>query len=97
PLSSISLLDALPIYFGSKRRLRAVMNMGPLSQYPVSPTGLVPARSPIGDTPLTLLGHESGHLFLAFVSVPDPAIPGSQPMFGKRSEEHTSELQSPDQ
>jgi len=69
--------------FGSKRRLRAVMNMGPLGQYPVSPNGLVASRSPIGDTPLTLLGHESGHLFLAFVSVPDPAVPGSLPMLGK--------------
>jgi uncharacterized protein (TIGR03437 family) len=44
---------------------------------------LVPSRSPIGDTPLTLLGHEAGHLFLAFVSVPDPAIRGSLPMLGK--------------
>ena len=69
--------------FGSRRRLRAVMNMGPLSQYPTNPSGLVFSRSPIGDTPLTLLTHEAGHLFLAFVSVPDPAIAGSHPMLGK--------------
>jgi hypothetical protein len=68
--------------FGSKRRLQAVLNMGPLSQYPVNPNGIVPARGPIGDTPLTLLGHEAGHLFLALVSVPDPNDPTARPMLG---------------
>jgi uncharacterized protein (TIGR03437 family) len=69
--------------FGSQRRLQAVLNMGPLTQYPTNPNGTVLARYPTGDTPLTLLGHEAGHLFLALVSVPDPTNPGNQPMLGR--------------
>ncbi len=69
--------------FGSPRRLQAVLNMGPLSQYPTDPSGAVPARYPTGDTPLTLLGHEAGHLFLALVSVPDPVNSGNLPMLGR--------------
>lgn len=68
---------------GSRKRLQAVLNMGPLSQYPLNPNGTVSSRVPIGDTPLTLLGHETGHLFLALVSVPDPSNPGSRPMLGR--------------
>src|SRR5262249_14932426 len=71
------------VEFGSKHRLHAVMNMGPLSQYPLDPNAIVPARGTVGDTALTLLGHEAGHLFLAFVSVPDPSQPGSKPMLGR--------------
>ncbi len=69
--------------FGSPRRLQAVLNMGPVSQYPSDPNGAVAARYPTGDTPLTLLGHEAGHLFLALVSVPDPARSYNQPMLGR--------------
>jgi uncharacterized protein (TIGR03437 family) len=60
--------------FGSARRLQAVMNMGPLSQYPADPDAKVPGRGSLtGDTTMTILGHEAGHLFLAFASVRDPA------------------------
>jgi uncharacterized protein (TIGR03437 family) len=69
--------------FGSPQRLKAVLNMGPVTQYPTNPNAAVLSRYPTGDTPLTLLGHESGHLFLALVSVPDPTSPGNQPMLGR--------------
>src|SRR5262249_35030300 len=69
--------------YGSPRRLRAVLNMGPLSQYPVDPGGIVPGRRVSGDTPLTVLGHEAGHLYLALVSVPDPNPNANPPMLGR--------------
>ncbi len=70
--------------YGSARRLKSVLNLGPLSQYPTDANAPVPARGPTGDTPLTILGHESGHLFLALVSVPDPENPlGNPPMLGR--------------
>ena len=69
--------------FGSPRRLQAVLNLGPVTQYPTNPNGSVAARYPTGDTPLTILGHEAGHLFLALVSVPDPANAGNRPMLGR--------------
>jgi uncharacterized protein (TIGR03437 family) len=68
--------------YGSPERLRAVLNMGPLSEYPDDPNALVPARASAGDTPLTTLGHEAGHLFLAYATVPDPANPANFPMLG---------------
>ncbi len=68
--------------FGSTSRLQSVLNMGPLGQYPADPNALVPARAPQLDTPLTLLAHETGHRFLAYASVPDPAAPGALPMLG---------------
>lgn len=58
--------------FGSKNRMQAVINMGPLSQYPDSPTGLVAARATSEDTPLTVLAHEAGHRFLAFPLLEEP-------------------------
>ena len=70
--------------FGSPRRLQAVLNMGPLSQYPVEPNAVLPARRPAGDTPLTVLGHEAGHLFLAYASIRDPADPRARPMLGRQ-------------
>lgn len=69
--------------FGSPKRLQAVLNMGPVTQYPLGPNTLVPARGSIGDTPLSVLGHEVGHLFLALVSVPDPSNPNNYPMLGR--------------
>lgn len=69
--------------FGSPRRLQAVMNMGPLSQYDPDPKSIVRARGRTGDTPLTVLGHEAGHLFLAFASVPDPNDASAHPMLGR--------------
>jgi uncharacterized protein (TIGR03437 family) len=68
--------------YGSASRLQSLMNMGPLSEYPTNPVGIVNARVPSGDTPLTLLGHEAGHLFLALASVTDPSNPALQPMLG---------------
>ncbi len=69
--------------FGSARRLQAFLNMGPLSQYPRDPTALVPVRASEGDTPLTVLGHEAGHLFLALASIRDQSDPDERPMLGQ--------------
>ena len=66
--------------YGSASRLQAVLNMGPLSQYPADPNGLVSARASSGDTPLTVLAHEAGHLFLAFASTRDPSNPDARPL-----------------
>jgi uncharacterized protein (TIGR03437 family) len=67
--------------FGSTRRLQSVMNLGPLSQYPSDPDARVPGRGyTTGDTPMTVLGHEAGHLFLAFASVREPYDPELRPM-----------------
>jgi uncharacterized protein (TIGR03437 family) len=68
---------------GSARRLQAILNMGPLSQYPADPNGRVPARLSVGDTPLSTIAHETGHLFLAYVSVEDAS--GNTPMLGHQS------------
>jgi hypothetical protein len=70
--------------FGSPRRLQAVLNMGPLNQYPVDPNAVVPARFLSRDTPMTVLGHEAGHLFLAYASVKDPNDPTAKPMLGRQ-------------
>src|ERR1019366_740386 len=68
--------------YGSAARLRSVMNLGTLSNYPSDPNGPVPLRLPGPDNPPTLLGHESGHLFLAYASIPDPNDPTAKPMIG---------------
>ena len=68
--------------YGSKQRMQAVLNLGPTSQYPIDPQGSVPARSTAGDTPLSILGHEAGHLFLAYASVRDPGNADARPMLG---------------
>jgi len=68
--------------YGSVARLRSVMNMGTLDLYPGDPNGTVTVRGPAADTPLTVLGHEAGHLFLAFASVPDPDDSSAKPMIG---------------
>jgi uncharacterized protein (TIGR03437 family) len=70
--------------FGSARRLQAVLNLGPLSQYPRDPNAVVPSRSASRDTPLTILGHESGHLWLAFASVREPGNLEARPMLGRQ-------------
>ncbi len=67
--------------FGSAHRLQAVLNMGPLTQYPSDLDANVGSRGRItGDSAMTLLGHEAGHLFLAFASVRDPQHPDDRPM-----------------
>lgn len=68
--------------FGSAARLQAIMNMGPLTQYPNNPDGLVNTRASVGDTPTTVIAHEAGHLFLAYASVHDPDDPAARPMLG---------------
>jgi hypothetical protein len=69
--------------YGSGRRLQAVLNMGPLSQYPEDPFAPVGLRGLItGDNTMTLLAHETGHLFLALASIRDPQSPGARPMLG---------------
>ncbi len=65
---------------GSPARLQAILNMGPLNQYPRDPNSKVPARQSVGDTPLTTISHEAGHLFLAYASVRDEF--GNYPMVG---------------
>ena len=68
--------------YGSAARLRSVMNMGRLDNYPLDPNAVVPLRTGPQDTSLTVLGHESGHLFLAFASIPDPGGSAAKPMIG---------------
>ena len=79
-----SLVDA-GIEYGSPRRLQAVLNMGPITQYPVDPNEILPARFSSRDTAVTVLAHEAGHLFLAFASVRDPNNPTLRPMLGRQS------------
>ncbi|MEJ7605430.1 MAG: hypothetical protein WKF37_04000 [Bryobacteraceae bacterium] len=67
---------------GSKRRLQGILNMGHLKQYPLDPNAKVPARLSAGDTPLTTIAHEAGHLFLAYASVRDENDPEARPMLG---------------
>ncbi|MBI1897613.1 MAG: hypothetical protein HYS04_13970 [Acidobacteria bacterium] len=67
---------------GSKRRLQAILNMGPVEQYPPEPDAPVPGR-PV-DTPLTVLGHEVGHLFLAYASIRDEDNAAARPMLGRQ-------------
>ena len=69
--------------YGSADKLKAVLNMGPLSQYPANPAEPVPLRFGTGDTSLTVLGHEAGHLFLAYTSVRNPANAAARPMLGR--------------
>ena len=75
------------IIFGSPRRLQAVMNMGPMEQYPLDPYAPMPGRSGTGDTGLSVLGHEAGHRFMAWTSVRDES--GTPFMWG-RSNVHWS-------
>jgi uncharacterized protein (TIGR03437 family) len=77
----VPVIDHGPDY-GSPARLRSVLNMGKLENYPLNPNNIVTLRGAANDTPLTVLGHESGHLFLAFASIPDPNDTTAQPMLG---------------
>lgn len=67
--------------YGSPNRLQAVLNMGPLSQYPDDPNAAMPSRAGTGDTGLTVVAHEAGHLFLAFASNREG---NSRPMLGRQ-------------
>lgn len=66
---------------GSRQRLQALINMGPVNQYPADPNEVVPLRFTSRDTPLSVLAHEAGHLFLAFASIVDES--GNKPMLGR--------------
>lgn len=68
--------------FGSPSRLQAVLNFGTLDQYPRDPNAIVPGRQTIRDTPITIIAHETGHLFLAYASVRDPNDSTARPMLG---------------
>ncbi|MCC6391172.1 MAG: hypothetical protein IT167_11265, partial [Bryobacterales bacterium] len=68
--------------YGSTRRMQAFLNMGPLSNYPRDMNAPVTLRGTTGDTPLTILAHETGHLFLALASIRDPADDSLRPMLG---------------
>lgn len=68
--------------YGSPRELKAVLNLGPTSQYPADPFGIVASRGVIGDTPVSILAHETGHLWLALTSVPSPTNAFYPPMLG---------------
>ncbi|MCC6366590.1 MAG: hypothetical protein IT165_23985 [Bryobacterales bacterium] len=68
--------------YGSARRMQAFLNMGPLSNYPRDMNAPVTLRGTTGDTPLTILAHETGHLFLALASIRDPADASLRPMLG---------------
>jgi hypothetical protein len=72
--------------YGSPARLQAVLNMGSLGQYPRDPYARVGSRGQItGDTTMTLLGHETGHLFLALASIRDERDPNARPMLGTQN------------
>jgi hypothetical protein len=61
------LYDATDVVGGAER-FQTVVQMGDLSRYPTSPT----QRFLGPDTALSLIGHEAGHRFLAFVDFQDP-------------------------
>jgi uncharacterized protein (TIGR03437 family) len=63
--------------YGSQARLRAVINMGPLSQYPDDLTARMQYRPT--DTPISVLAHEAGHLYLAYASIVDPSVAAPDP------------------
>ena len=67
--------------YGSAHRLQAVLNLGPISQYPEDPNAPMPFRAETGDTGLTVVAHEAGHLFLAFASVREGK---NLPMLGRQ-------------
>ncbi|MBM3735634.1 MAG: hypothetical protein FJW39_07590 [Acidobacteria bacterium] len=69
--------------YGSPKRLQGVLNMGPLSQYPQDPNAVVSGRFLAGDTPLSVLAHEIGHRWLAYVSVLGPG--GTPAMLGAQN------------
>lgn len=68
------------VEFGSRRRLQSVLNLGPLSQYPLDPYARVPSRFTTGDTTMSVLAHEMGHQYLAYASVRDGS---ARPMLGR--------------
>ncbi|MCS7315655.1 MAG: hypothetical protein NZ554_09290 [Bryobacteraceae bacterium] len=71
--------------FGSPRRLKAVINMGSLNQYPPDPYEPIRDLRPFSlESTLAILAHEVGHLFLAYASIRDPLNPGARPLLGRQ-------------
>lgn len=71
--------------FGSARRLKALVNMGPLNQYPPDPYEPLSDLRPFSrESTLAILAHEVGHLFLAYASIRDPLNPGARPLLGRQ-------------
>lgn len=70
--------------YGSPNRLQAVLNMGAIGNFPANPNSPHPLRFSTGDTGLTVLAHEIGHLFLALASIRDPNNPAARPMLGRQ-------------
>ena len=71
--------------FGSARRLKAIVNMGPLKQYPPDPyEPLRDLRPSSQESTLAILAHEVGHLFLAYASIRDPLNPSARPLLGRQ-------------
>ena len=71
--------------FGSAGRLQAVLNLGPIGQYPDDPGAFISQRPTTHDTPTTIFAHEAGHLFLAYASVRDPQDATARPMLGHQN------------
>jgi uncharacterized protein (TIGR03437 family) len=67
-------------WFGSSSRLMSVINMAHLSQYPANLTSPMSRRPE--DTPLSILAHEAGHLWLAYASIADASATWGLPMLG---------------
>ena len=57
--------------FGSPRRLQSFMNIGPLNNYPATTTAIIPTLGE--NTTLSVMTHEAGHRFLAYVEFLHPA------------------------
>ena len=57
--------------FGSQRRLQSFLNMGPLANYPSDPAARIVALGE--NSTLSVLSHEAGHRFLAYIDFIDPA------------------------
>lgn len=70
--------------YGSAARLQAVLNLGPLSQYPADPNRLMNGQGQGGLTPLAVMAHEAGHLFLSYASVRNENDPSARPMLGRQ-------------
>ena len=61
-------------FFGSGSRLQSVLNLGPLTQWPSDPNGKTVGTH----TAMDVLGHETGHLWLAFASFDDAGVCSSE-------------------
>ena len=72
--------------FGSPRRLQSFMNMGPLNNYPATTTAIIPTLGE--NTTLSVMTHEAGHRFLAYVEFLHPATGLPSPSLLGRQQAH---------